>query len=464
MRKGNKSEYLQQLSKEVADTWNHHDSLPTSDLLTVYLIDAMAFLQRFQSLGASTFNDLQTRYLRKILQMKPTSCGSVHLVGDRYDVPLCKSLKGDERLRRKTTDSSPEFVITRELEVPEWKQFMSNPKNKANLLHFVASCWEESPGSLPETVTIVVGGMFEDAGKTVELKNSGTTEIRELACTDHEEADTRLMAHLAYCSENGFERAIVQATDTDICVLCLYHGHSLEGVTEVWVEKTDRFLPIHSLLDCLSQKYHQERQVIASALLAVYVLTGCDTVSYPFKKGKRKAAKVALAMCSKLPMLCRFGSDLSVTEDVVREARDVFVALYGKEGFGSLNTLRQHIFASSHSDLRALPPTEASFQLHLLRALFQLAVCKRAHQNMLALPPPTEFGRKVTNGKLIPIMMSNEPRPSQAANPVFCKCEKSRCLRNCSCARHKVPCIIGCKCLGDPSKCGRLQELESDED
>ena len=33
-----------------------------------------------------------------------------------------------------------------------------------------------------------------------------------------------------------------------------------------------------------------------------------------------------------------------------------------------------------------------------------------------------------------------------------------------SCARHNILRIIGCKCLGDPLKCRRLQDLGSDED
>lgn len=55
MRKGVKSDYLCQLLKEVEGTLKQHINLPSSDLQATYLVDAMAFVQRFQNLGAKTF-------------------------------------------------------------------------------------------------------------------------------------------------------------------------------------------------------------------------------------------------------------------------------------------------------------------------------------------------------------------------------------------------------------------------
>ena len=57
MRKGTKSDYLAALCSLNSE----HDALlidhlAQSQLQTVYVIDAMAFIQRFQTLGAKTFN------------------------------------------------------------------------------------------------------------------------------------------------------------------------------------------------------------------------------------------------------------------------------------------------------------------------------------------------------------------------------------------------------------------------
>lgn len=95
-------------------------------------------------------------------------------------------------------------------------------------------------------------------------------------------------------------------------------------------------------------------------------------------------AQVCLGLIGSLPHLAEFGSDgaMTVTECVVDEARLARVywnALYGQTGFSSLDTLRQHMFVSLKSDLRSLPATEDAFFLHVLLALYQILLHRRAH-------------------------------------------------------------------------------------
>ena len=56
MRKGNKSEYLVAMKLSLGSSWKQEDTLPPSDKLGVLVIDAMAFIQRHQHLGSSTFD------------------------------------------------------------------------------------------------------------------------------------------------------------------------------------------------------------------------------------------------------------------------------------------------------------------------------------------------------------------------------------------------------------------------
>ena len=74
-------------------------------------------------------------------------------------------------------------------------------------------------------------------------------------------------------------------------------------------------------------------------------------------------------MIGKLNFLAVSG-DGELTETVEsahNDARTFFVALYGfrESGITNLNILRQHMFASSKSDLRKLPPTEDTFNFHV---------------------------------------------------------------------------------------------------
>lgn len=470
MRKGAKSDYLTALMSLVTPEISQPSSLPPSNLRSAFLVDAMAFVNRFQYLGAKTFADITQRYVRRILSLMPSNCTCVNVVGDRYDIGEDKSLKGNERQRRNQSEQSREFHPSNTLPFPDFKMLMKNPRNKATLLEFVTESLCVDKQMIPENVTFILGGTSRESGRTVVISNATVSTLDELSCSLHEEADTRIMAHLWYSVEQlGCTRAVVHATDTAIIILCMYYYCCLASLQELWVQtKPDRFLPIHELVASLSGKYMKHQEELTATLLCVYVLSGCDTVSYPFRRGKKKAAAVAIDMVGRLPNLAAYGSseDFTVTEAIKAEATLLFAALYGERGHDcSLNTLRQHMFASTKSDLRMLPQTDDAFNLHLLRALYQLALYETAHLSNPALPPATEFGRVLIAGRLCPLLMTIPAKPN-IQQPVSCKCKKSKCLRSCSCTRAGVLCCVRCSCLGREPTCGRVTAdiFSSDED
>ena len=111
--------------------------------LVVMVVDAKAFIQRYQHLGSSTFHELQGKYLRQLLGILPDKCDCIHFVGDRYDVSPAESLKGEEREKRMKTCPSKmkEYKPHDTLPIPEWKGFIHNPLNKANLLNHMGEAW-----------------------------------------------------------------------------------------------------------------------------------------------------------------------------------------------------------------------------------------------------------------------------------------------------------------------------------
>ena len=98
---------------------------------------------------------------------------------------------------------------------------MANPESKANLQKFLAQCFQEHCEHIPDDTTVILGGMLESSEETVCITSMSHSRIDDLACKDHEEADTRVIAHLAYCaSQLGIpSRAVVHATNTDIIML-----------------------------------------------------------------------------------------------------------------------------------------------------------------------------------------------------------------------------------------------------
>ena len=199
MRKGAKSDYLTALMSLITPEASQPSSLLASNLRSVFLVDDdMAFVNRFQYLGAKTFADITHRYVRHILGLMPSNCTCIIVMGDRYDIGGDKSLKGDERQRRNQSEQSREFHPSNALPVPDFKMLMKNPRNKANLLEFVTESLFVDKQMIPEKVTFILGGNSRDSGRTVVISNATVSTLDELSYSLHEEADARIMAHLWY--------------------------------------------------------------------------------------------------------------------------------------------------------------------------------------------------------------------------------------------------------------------------
>ncbi|KAG1664223.1 hypothetical protein GQR58_019902 [Nymphon striatum] len=339
------------------------------------------------------------------------------------------------------------------------------------MLSYLASRWSQE-ASWPAGFCLVLG-VNAQATRVTQTEH---TDVDELYCPNHEEADTRIFAHIASCDDNNV--FVIQATDTDIIVLAMYHFPRLPNVVELWVEKNDLFLSIHDLVNESAKAVGKDVLALTDTLLISYILSGCDSVSYPFKRGKKRfcssatftvlrTVKVALEHVDKHPALSnciRHESGPSAHDQVITEARSFFCDLYGKPGYLSLDKLRAHLFASRKLDLRSLPSTEDAFHFHVLRSLCQISLYKQASLSNPVLLPPEEYGRIVDGDRLIPVMKSKPSKPS-AAKLKYCKCKKKpNCLRNCPCAKAAVPCIIACACNGDREKCGRLLTDHYDDD
>ena len=466
MNKSNKSDFLTALLLKVAGKASQPQELPPSTLATTYLIDTMAFIQRYRKMKARTFKELVEQYIQRMLRSMPENCTNLNIVGDRYDFDSTESLKGDERERRELKhEQGREYIMKDSLDIPDWNELMSNANNKGTLLSYFSNCLcQNAETFIPENTIVILGGLFETRSKCVAVRNAEVVDIQALACEQHEEADTRIMAHLAYCADTlGYKRAVIACTDTDIIMLAMYHFCFLP-LQQLWIQKNDSFLSIHELVQMLAEKCEKPAKQVVASLLCAYVLSGCDTTSYFFRKGKHKAANTVLNLIGSFPNMADFGLDrvTEVKEEIRSEARHFVASLYGKGSFDNLDLLRQHIFPSG-TDLRLMPPTDDAFHQHVLRCMYQLLLYHRARSSQLQLPPPTEFGRKIVDGRLCPVMMTKAPKPPNVKNAA-CKCKATRCLRNCSCAREKLRCFVGCLCLGNSENCGRLSLVTDDDD
>ena len=107
-------------------------------------------------------------------------------------------------------------------------------------------------------------------------------DISNLAPSNHEEADTRMVLHLADAAKKGYNKILLRTVDTDVVVLSVAAFAKLE-IQELWIAfgtgKNFRYIPIHEIAASLGPAKSQ-------ALPIFHAYTGCDTVSSFATKGK----------------------------------------------------------------------------------------------------------------------------------------------------------------------------------
>lgn len=108
--------------------------------------------------------------------------------------------------------------------------------------------------------------------------------IDEIKPCNHEEADTRMLLHVAHATKHGHQRVSIRTVDTDIVVLAITQFQHLH-ISKLWIEfgigKQYRFIPAH--LVALSMGPEK-----ASALPFFHAFTGCDTTSAFCGIGKKQ--------------------------------------------------------------------------------------------------------------------------------------------------------------------------------
>ena len=159
-------------------------------------------------------------------------------------------------------------------------------------------------------------------------------------------------------------------------------------------------------------------------LLGMHAVTGCDTVSYPFNKGK-------LTALSKLregnfpEMYSVVGEETATLEDLLKTGQTLFAALYGQSKCASLNVVRYTICTKRKGKpplVKLLPPTDKNLLLHMLRAHQQTMFWKAADKQVAPAIVITDFGWEMLNSIPSPVIASGPPAPPELMKVISCQC------------------------------------------
>ena len=168
----------------------------------------------------------------------------------------------------------------------------------------------------------------------------------------HEEADVIIISYLFLLfNRHQLEHIQIKADDTDIFLLLLHYYWPYKPDTQITMKTFGgNVIDINATAIKLGSK--------CSQLLAMHALTGSDSTSYPFNKGKisglnilKKHTDIGLEMLG----------NVEAEKDELRVIGNKFFSLlYSSSVPMAVNKLRYKLFSTSRStpDIRSLPPTD----------------------------------------------------------------------------------------------------------
>ena len=177
----------------------------------------MAILQTLTVLPA-TFGELATNLLDTIVNTAVSlNFSRVDFVCDRYPE---KSIKNLERDKRAVDGTTVIRIYSEQQRVPrQWKKFMASGENKEEIMKFIFNSWRNADPQALKGVQVFLAHEDKCHKLTELLGDMSCTEIEELS-SDHEEADTRMIAHARHASLS-YSNVIVKSPDTDVFLIAL---------------------------------------------------------------------------------------------------------------------------------------------------------------------------------------------------------------------------------------------------
>ena len=282
-----------------------------------------------------------------------------------WDVYQKDSLKAETRRER---GAGIRRRVTATTKIPgNWASFFRVDENKEELFMFLAE--KMRTANVPQDKLLIT-----------TLKDSAISnpprDLTDIAPCDHEEADTRVFLHVYAASLDGHSKVTIRANDSDIVVIAVSQFHKMRQLQELWIifgtGNNVKYIPVHYITELMGDK--------ALGLLAFHSITGCDTTSSFFGKGKKTAWKVweeHPELTSTFKTLSKPNVKVSDVKRAMSSIQNFVVHLYGvhDEDILTCDSARAFLFDKGQP-FENLPPTADVLLLHLLRASFQASTLR----------------------------------------------------------------------------------------
>lgn len=428
-RKTNKSTLAKELQKNVSVA----EVIPQP---SATIVDGMALVQRTKG-DQKTFGQVASSILASALH-EGSHSQRIDIV---FDVYKEQSIKNMERLSRSTETGVQFKNISSGQIVRQWRNFLTNSKNKTSLIEFLLHEWMKprSLDSLGDKVLFVTCG-----SKCYKLKADTSQEVPDLE-TSQEEADTRIMLHAVHAANDGNTSVVISADDTDVFLLAISFCEQVQA--SVFIKSGTKARTSYVDVGKLSTAWGTD---ICRGILGLHAFTGCDTVSSFAGKGKLSALKLLTNDRATQQTLCQLGQEWHVSPELFHKLEIFSCRLYGcKLQDPKVNELRYNLFCSKKGELESyqLPPCSDCLLKHSQRANYQAAIWKRSIIREANIPSPVGLGWILeTEPQCLGIdWMQGSPAPDSVLELLACKCRRSCQPGNCPCMINGLKCSEMCQ-------------------
>ncbi len=353
-----------------------------------------------------------------------------------WDVYLASSLKHTTREKRGTGIRRRVLGTTR---IPKnWQGFLRVDDNKTELFQFLSTCATGAP---------VQDGKAIYATQGVDVVCSSTSmDLSELAPCSHEEADTRLLLHVADAVKKGFKSVCIRTVDTDVVIVAIACYHQI-GAEELWVAfgtgAKFRYIAVHHIAASLDRD-------TCTVLPAFHAFTGCDTVSAFGGRGKKTAWETWKDFGEATQAFAELCSSENQLTDMASSLLERFVVLlYCRTSNATkVNDARKQLFSQKSRALENIPPTQDALLQHIKRASLQAKCWSQALVRVPDLPHPSTCGWRETESGWEPLWTTLPQAAQSCQELVKCSCKKG-CTSRCKCVKAALECTYLCSCGGE---------------
>ena len=353
------------------------EDLPPPEKMQIYLLDLAAAIRSIVG-KVTTIRALASKIMASI----PHQYKTVYVVCDTYRI---NSIKSGERQARGV---SARYVLNSpDMKIPyDFDNFLKNGDNKEMLFNLIQQSIEDDKESLGEKVLY-----FSNKVECKKITQNAAEASHELM-SDHEEADTKLVALVRSSTLQPGNTAMIRSPSGDTDIVALFLGHEFPDVQILIDNGTGKD---RKIIDVTSSELSASQK---KALLGMHAFSGNDYVSCFFRKGKQAVWKAVNKKTEFIDLFASLGDEVAPSEELVLGLEKFVCFLYGHPRLLSVNEARRKVFWQKFNKdekivyLSLMPPCKSNLHYHIMRANYVAYLFRQADHLVMHLESPERYG------------------------------------------------------------------------